>query len=236
MAHADPDRIAHPESTSVIRSRFIQNVVALSLVGLAPAAALAAAGDAVSALPYDKTIGLKMRVLDGPDFDLVKYRGYVVWINVFATWCPPCNEEQPEIVRIAKRYYGRGLRVIAMDSQETDDAVRIYRKKYGIPYPIAMDVDGFFAQALQKGKKPGVYFPAHLLITPQGYLSYFGVDEIDTDTITSRIEGLLTLVDPAPSSRPAGMPPQSLSRPCSSSSPRAIGSAPGRASAPGLPA
>ena len=42
-------------------------------------------------LPYDHPLGLKMRVLDGPDFDLVKYRGNPVWINIFATWCEPCT-------------------------------------------------------------------------------------------------------------------------------------------------
>lgn len=187
----------------MIRSRFIESTAALSVAGLVPLAAFAASDDAVSALPYDKTIGLTMRVLDGPDFDLVKYRGYVVWINIFATWCPPCNAEQPEIVRLARRYYDRGLRVIAMDGMETDDTVRAYRKKYDIPYPIAMDEDGGFTLALQKSKKPGsVFYPAHLLFTPQGYLSYFGVEEIDTENITSRIEGLLSLVEPSPSPGP----------------------------------
>ena len=65
------------------------------------------------------------------------------------------------IDHVSKRYYDRGLRVIAMDGMESDDTVRAYRKKYDIPYPIAMDEDGGFTNALQKSKKPGtVFYPA----------------------------------------------------------------------------
>lgn len=154
-------------------------------------------------LPYDKTIGLKMRALDAPDFDLVKYRGYVVWINIFASWCPPCNHEQPDVVFIAERYYDRGLRVIGMNDEESDDTARAYRKKYQIRYPIAMDEDGGFTRALQVGKADrSLFLPAHLIFTPQGYLSYFHTGTFDIDNVTSRIEGLLTLVDPSQSPGP----------------------------------
>jgi thiol-disulfide isomerase/thioredoxin len=188
----------------LIRFAFLRGVTAASIAAVSPSP-MPTERKRVPGLPYDKTIGLKMRVLDGPDFDLVKYRGYVVWINIFATWCPPCNDEQRDVVALAQRYYGRGLRVVGMDAEEGDDQVRRYRKKYAIPYPIAMDEDGGFTRALQVGQRAGdVFYPGHLLFTPQGYLSYFNTGGIDLENMTSRIEGLLTLVDPSPA--PGSLP------------------------------
>jgi thiol-disulfide isomerase/thioredoxin len=197
---ADADRVADARRASMIRAAFLHGASAIAAGALVPRPEKSP----TPGLPYDKTIGLKMRVLDGPDFDLVEYRGYVVWINIFATWCPPCNAEQRDVVALAERYYERGLRVIGMDAEESDDRVRDYRKKYGIRYPITMDEDGWFSRALQVGSQrdKDVFFPGHLLFTPQGYLSYFSTGEIDMDNITSRIEGLLSLVAPSPSPGP----------------------------------
>jgi len=127
-----------------------------------------------SVLPYDRPLDFKMRALDGPDFVLSRFNGAAVWINLFATWCPPCNAEQPFVVASAQRYFDRGLRVIGVDFMEPDDTVRAYRKKFCITYPIAMDVNGGFTQALEVGRTDNdVVFPAHLFFTPQGYLSCY---------------------------------------------------------------
>jgi thiol-disulfide isomerase/thioredoxin len=80
------------------------------------------------ALPYDHPLGLTLRALDGPDFDLVKYRGKAVLLNIFATWCGPCNKEMPALVEAAQAYSNRGLQVVSIDSRESDDAVRAFRK------------------------------------------------------------------------------------------------------------
>lgn len=145
-----------------------------------------------SALPYDKHLEISMRVLDGPDFNLLAYRGNVVWLNIFATWCGPCNLEQPVVVTLAKEYFDRGLRVIGIDDSESDNAVRAYRKKYGIEYPIAMDEDGGFASALgDRNSNSAQSFPAHLLIDRAGYLSCYFIGSVSESEIIPEIEALL---------------------------------------------
>jgi peroxiredoxin len=75
------------------------------------------------------------------------------------------------VVAAAQEYFDRGLRVIGIDYSEPDNTVRAYRKKYGITYPIAMDMSGGFCEALEVGaSKDQMVFPAHLFITPDGYL------------------------------------------------------------------
>jgi thiol-disulfide isomerase/thioredoxin len=160
-------------------------------------------------LPYDRPLGLRMRVLDGPDFDLQKYRGYAVVLNIFATWCAPCNAEMPALVASANKYYDRGLRIIGINYAESDDTVRAYRKKYSIPFPIAMDERGGFSYNLEHGDKPlETAFPVSLYISPEGYLYCYksGSANHPDDEITYRMEKFLRddpPQAPLPSARPA---------------------------------
>jgi thiol-disulfide isomerase/thioredoxin len=145
------------------------------------------------ALPYDKPLELKMRVLDGPDFDLMKYRGHPTLLHIFATWCEPCALEMPHIVDIANAYAQRGLQVVGIDFRESDNTVRAYRKKYGITFPIAMDERGLFVEALENGRVTSVSFPASLYITADGYLYCYtkGTTTNPGPELTYRIEKFL---------------------------------------------
>lgn len=147
-----------------------------------------------AALPYDHPLGLKLRTLDGPDFDLVKYRGRAVLLNIFATWCGPCNHEMPSLVAAAQTYASRGLQVVSIDSREPDDTVRAFRKKYDITTPIAMDQNGGFTRALEVGAQSGAHveYPVTLFIDPAGYLYCVRDGGMDDAQLTYRIERFLS--------------------------------------------
>jgi thiol-disulfide isomerase/thioredoxin len=175
------------------------------------------------AIPYNRPVGLQMRVLDGPDFDLMKYRGYVVWINIFATWCPPCNHEQAGVVALAQKYYDRGLRVIGLNFRESDDTVRAYRKKYGIEFPIMMDAHGSFSRALQQSSSDSMLaFPAHLMFTPWGYLYCYRLGSMERDELVHKLEALMTtLPSPPPPGPIATATPWPTPTPTASPTPKA---------------
>ncbi|MGB8909260.1 MAG: TlpA disulfide reductase family protein [Candidatus Cybelea sp.] len=148
--------------------------------------------DTSTALPYDRPIGLKMRVLDGPDFDLIKYRGRAVLLHIFATWCGPCNREMPHIVEAAGDYAARGLTIIGIDSREEDNAVRAFRKRYEVTFPIAMDADGTFAKVLEVGANNApINYPVTLFIDPKGYLYCDFVGGMGRAQLRYRIEHFL---------------------------------------------
>ncbi len=123
-------------------------------------------------LPYDHPLEIKMRVLDGPDFDLLKYRGRPTLLHIFATWCQPCAIEMPHIVAIANAYAPKGLAVVGVNFRESDDAVRAYRKRFGITFPVAMDQDGGFTEHLESGTE-NITLPASLYIDSHGYLDCY---------------------------------------------------------------
>ncbi|HLO35676.1 MAG TPA: TlpA disulfide reductase family protein, partial [Candidatus Deferrimicrobium sp.] len=81
--------------------------------------------------------------LDGRPIRLADLRGKAVWLNFWASWCPPCQSETPILRDVAERYRDRGLVVIGISVQETSPGnVAAYAAKYGLGYTIAADVTG----------------------------------------------------------------------------------------------
>ncbi|HEY1951777.1 MAG TPA: TlpA disulfide reductase family protein [Gemmatimonadaceae bacterium] len=75
---------------------------------------------------------------------LAEYRGQVVMLNVWATWCLPCRVEMPSIEALHKEYGPKGLRILAVsiDDPGTDSAIRAFAKQYGLTFEILHDPQG----------------------------------------------------------------------------------------------
>ncbi len=80
--------------------------------------------------------------LDGRPIRLAELRGKAVWIDFWASWCPPCQQETPVIRQIAEEYRDRGLVVVAVQVQETVDEGRAYAERYDLRHTIGADVAG----------------------------------------------------------------------------------------------
>jgi len=75
---------------------------------------------------------------------LSDYRGQVLLINVWATWCLPCRVEMPSIEALHKAYAAKGLKIVAVsiDDPGTDPAIRAFAKQYGLTFEILHDPKG----------------------------------------------------------------------------------------------
>jgi thiol-disulfide isomerase/thioredoxin len=81
-----------------------------------------------------------LRDLRGNPVRLADLRGKLVWLNFWATWCPPCQSETPTIRDLAEAYKANGLAVIGIAVQETTPTdVQAYADRYGLGYTIAFD-------------------------------------------------------------------------------------------------
>lgn len=77
--------------------------------------------------------------LDGTTYRLADLRGKVVFVNLWATWCPPCRHEMPSMIRLYERFRGQGLEILAV-SEDTDEAeLRRFVRAYGLPFPVLRD-------------------------------------------------------------------------------------------------
>jgi cytochrome c biogenesis protein CcmG/thiol:disulfide interchange protein DsbE len=80
---------------------------------------------------------------------LADYRGQVLMINVWATWCLPCRVEMPSIEALDKDYAKKGLKIVAVsiDDPGTDSTIRAYAKQYGLTFEILHDPQAKIVQA-----------------------------------------------------------------------------------------
>lgn len=79
--------------------------------------------------------------LDGNIVRLSDFRGKTVVMNAWATWCPPCRKEFPELVELYDANKDRGLVVLGLNLQEPREQVRKFAQEYGAEFPIVIDVD-----------------------------------------------------------------------------------------------
>jgi len=77
--------------------------------------------------------------LDGTHLSFSKYRGKPLWVNFFATWCPPCKDELPEIERRYQSQHARGLVVLGVDQQEKPAQIKPFIGRFGLRYPVVVD-------------------------------------------------------------------------------------------------
>jgi peroxiredoxin len=75
---------------------------------------------------------------------IADYRGRVVLLNIWATWCLPCRTEMPSIQALHDRFAARGLEVVAVsvDNPGTADEIREFRDRYGLTFDILHDASG----------------------------------------------------------------------------------------------
>lgn len=78
--------------------------------------------------------------LQGHSVQLATYRGQVVFLNVWATWCPPCVDEMPTIQRLHEQFYQNGLAVltVSIDALGTQ-VVAPFMERYGLTFPVLLD-------------------------------------------------------------------------------------------------
>ena len=75
---------------------------------------------------------------------LADYKGEIVLLNVWATWCLPCRTEMPSIQALHDRFAARGLKVVAVsiDKPGFDDEIRTFRDQFGLTFEILHDATG----------------------------------------------------------------------------------------------
>lgn len=76
--------------------------------------------------------------LDGTPLRLSAYRGKVVLLDFWATWCDPCREETPHFVELQRRYADRGLQIIGVSMDDTSEPVRDFYRQFQMNYPVVM--------------------------------------------------------------------------------------------------
>jgi peroxiredoxin len=97
--------------------------------------------------------GFTAMTLDAPPQvrTLTDYRGKVVLLNIWATWCPPCREEMPSIQALHETFRARGFEVVAVSIDQAGDEqkIRDFVREYGLTFDVLHNPDGSIQQIYQ---------------------------------------------------------------------------------------
>ena len=128
---------------------------------------------------------------------LADYKGQVVLLNIWATWCPPCRAELPSLERLHREYGPKGLRLVAVsiDDYVSEDSIRRFARNFGITFEILHDSAGGIERAYQT-----TGYPESFVIGPEGSIrkKWIGPDDWTSQGNRALIAQLLGLQTPRP--------------------------------------
>lgn len=134
---------------------------------------------------------------EAPDFDLLDidgvghrlstYRGKVLIINFWATWCPPCREEMPSMQRAWEVLEQEDILMLAINVGEDEDTIFQFTANYPVEFPLLMDRDSAVV-----GAWPVRGLPTTFVVDPQGHLAYRAVGgrEWDDEVLLEQVRAL----------------------------------------------
>ncbi len=96
--------------------------------------------------------------LKGNEVTLSDFRGKAVFINFWATWCPPCRAEMPEIEAVYQEYKDKGVVVIGVDILETEEEVLQFVQRGGYSWTFVLDTTGLVVVNYEIGAIPTSFF------------------------------------------------------------------------------
>jgi thiol-disulfide isomerase/thioredoxin len=114
--------------------------------------------------------GISARTLTGQRVSLASYRGSVLVLNFWGSWCTPCQEEAPALAALATRYQSRGVRFLGVDIRDDPISAEGFMRTYQITYPSLNDPGDQIALAF-RDTVPPAGIPTTLVIDRSGRIA-----------------------------------------------------------------
>jgi len=134
------------------------------------------------------TPALDLKDLDGKQHKLADYRGKVVLVNFWASWCEPCRAEMPSIERLRAALAGRPFAVLAVNVGESAPAARKFADTMRLGFPLLLDSE------MRTSREWGArLLPATFVVGPDGVARYSFYGELDWSApdVRAQIEKLM---------------------------------------------
>src|SRR2546426_1361741 len=143
---------------------------------------------ALSAFAADTAPDLRLNDLSGQSQSLADFRGKIVILNFWATWCEPCRDEMPLFIDAQKRYAGRNVSVVAvsLDDVESRDKIPRFIRKEKIPFPIWLGGTVETLKLFQAGEG----LPATVFIDAEGRVAFRVLGQVKKRELAERLEFL----------------------------------------------
>ncbi len=135
-------------------------------------------------------VKLAGKQLDGGSLDVADFRGQVVVVNVWASWCPPCIAEAEALEEVHRATEGEGVQFVGINTDTDLAAARAHEKRFGVTYP-SIDSDGGRLLLALRGTLQPYAKPSTLVLDRDGRVSARVLGKVDASTLTGLITDAL---------------------------------------------
>lgn len=122
-------------------------------------------------------------LFDGKKLTLEDLRGKTVFLNFWASWCPPCRAEARDLEAVWQKVKDSDVVFLGIDIQDTEEDARAYLREFNITYPNGRDLSGKAAVDYGVWGIPETFF-----IDPQGRITYKHVGSLGSALITAKLD------------------------------------------------
>jgi thiol-disulfide isomerase/thioredoxin len=179
--------------------------LAVLVFGLACGGAvpLAFASEALQPWSGGATPRLRLKTLAGDELSLADFRGRIVIVNFWATWCGPCVAEMPSLQRLRENLAPDGLEVIAVNLKESTTRIAPFIERLQLTFPVVRDSDGATSRAWRVN-----VFPTSFVVGPDQRIAYVVRGEVawDSAEVEAAVRRLIRSARPFPQQRSAANP------------------------------
>jgi peroxiredoxin len=135
---------------------------------------------------------LSGRTVDGKQLDVAAYRGKVVVLNVWGSWCPPCRAEAPGFEKVYQELKGQGVQFVGINTRDPEvTTAAAFEKEQGISYPSLYDPAGRLMLRFKKGTLNPQSIPSTLVIDRNGKIAARTLQPLSEDKLRSMIKPVL---------------------------------------------
>lgn len=132
---------------------------------------------------------LSGKTVDGAQLSLADYKGKVVVVNVWGSWCPPCRAEAPHLAEVAKQTKSQGVEFVGINTRDLQTAqAKAFEKEFGIPFPSLYDPAGDLLLRFPKGSLNPQAIPSTLILDRQGKIAVRALKELSAGELHKALD------------------------------------------------
>ncbi|MFD8424219.1 TlpA family protein disulfide reductase [Streptomyces sp. NPDC059466] len=130
--------------------------------------------------------------VDGRKLDVADYKGKVVVLNMWGSWCPPCRAEAPNFVKVAKDTEAKGVQFVGINTRDPETSLaRAFEKQYGVPYPSLYDPTAKLMLRFKKGTLNPQTIPSTLVIDRDGKVAARTLQALSEDKLREMLDPII---------------------------------------------
>ncbi|MGA6155977.1 TlpA family protein disulfide reductase [Stenotrophomonas sp. NPDC087984] len=135
---------------------------------------------------------LSGKTLEGKPLDVADYKGKIVVLNVWGSWCTPCRAEAPNLVKVAKDTKAKGVQFIGINTRDSNRAPALsFEKEYGVGYPSLYDPMGKLMLRFPKGSLNPQTIPSTIVLDREGRIAARALTPLSEERLRSMVTPLI---------------------------------------------